>query len=345
MRGKLQSIGLHAMAVGVAALAGGLVFISGGTPARSSDPGPDRGRPTASVFGTIHPEISQYRVPVGARTPLVRLASLEADFTPDMASATDDREATTPVAPTDGASFAARFNSSFTERLSSFDERFGPATGDAAALPAPAQPPRTLARAEPGSDIPMPPESPKRQNTRQAMLAPPPSATAVTPASLGSPLRSDPTSSELGLRTAIYDITARVVYLPNGERLEAHSGLGAHMDDPRSVAVKNRGVTPPNVYELSLREQPFHGVRAIRLTPVDRDKMFGRDGMLAHSYMLGPNGDSNGCVSISDYPRFLNAFLNGEVDRLVVVERLDAPPPNSAAAWFAERLKAFFKSS
>ena len=54
--------------------------------------------------------------------------------------------------------------------------------------------------------------------------------------------------------------------------------------------------------------------------------MFGRDGILAHSYLLGPNGESNGCVSIDDYPKFLDAFLNGEIDRIVVVERLVDPP-------------------
>lgn len=45
----------------------------------------------------------------------------------------------------------------------------------------------------------------------------------------------------------------------------------------------------------------------------------GRAGLLAHTYMLGPNGDSNGCISFKDYNRFLQAFLRGEVRRLVVV--------------------------
>jgi hypothetical protein len=137
-----------------------------------------------------------------------------------------------------------------------------------------------------------------------------------------------------------------VVYLPNGEKLEAHSGLGEHMDDPRSVGVKNRGATPPNVYQLSLRERLFHGDRAIRLTPVEPDKMFGREGILAHSYLLGPNGESNGCVSISDYPKFLDAFLNGEIDRLVVVERLAEPPvAKTGIGWLPGRLKALLKWS
>ena len=43
--------------------------------------------------------------------------------------------------------------------------------------------------------------------------------------------------------------------------------------------------------------------------------------MLAHTYMLGPKGDSNGCVSFKDYERFLRAYLNGEVKRLIVVQR------------------------
>jgi hypothetical protein len=110
--------------------------------------------------------------------------------------------------------------------------------------------------------------------------------------------------------------------------LEAHSGLGHKMDDPRFISAKNTGPTPPNVYDLRLRESLFHGVRAIRLVPTDDNKMFGRDGILAHTYMLGPNGQSNGCVSFRDYSKFLAAFQRGEVDRMVVVARLpNAPPP------------------
>ena len=128
---------------------------------------------------------------------------------------------------------------------------------------------------------------------------------------------------ELDSRTAIYDISARTVYLPNGKRLEAHSGLGEKMDDPRHVNVRMRGATPPNVHQLTLREKLFHGVRAIRLNPVDESKMFGRDGILAHTYMLGPNGDSNGCVSFKNYNAFLQAYKKQQVKKLVVVAHLD----------------------
>jgi hypothetical protein len=128
-------------------------------------------------------------------------------------------------------------------------------------------------------------------------------------------------------RTAVYDISAHTVYLPDGERLEAHSGLGDKMDDPSFIKVRMRGPTPPNVYDLTLREEIFHGVRAIRLNPVDDDKMYGRAGMLAHTYMLGENGQSNGCVSFKDYQKFLRAFLDGKVERLVVVAKLDSSSP------------------
>jgi hypothetical protein len=122
--------------------------------------------------------------------------------------------------------------------------------------------------------------------------------------------------------TAVYVIEAHTVYLPDGDRLEAHSGLGKRLDDPRFVSEKNRGPTPPNVYDLVLRSEPFHGVRAIRLNPVGEGNMFGRDGMLAHTYMLGPSGQSFGCVSFRDYHAFLQAFLEGEVNRLIVVPHL-----------------------
>src|SRR6516165_11991125 len=134
------------------------------------------------------------------------------------------------------------------------------------------------------------PASPQRAAASKKRLA-----ALETPNESSSPSDPDP-------HTAIYDISSRMVYLPNGRRLEAHSGFGSYMDDVRYVSAKARGPTPPNVYVLSMREQLFHGVRAIRLTPVGDGNMFGRAGILAHPYMLGPNGQSNGCVSFSDYP-------------------------------------------
>jgi len=119
---------------------------------------------------------------------------------------------------------------------------------------------------------------------------------------------------------AVYDISANTVYLPGGERLEAHSGIGPMRDNPRFIKQKNRGPTPPHTYDLTMRESLFHGVEAIRLTPLGGEEaIFNRNGLLAHTYMLGPRGDSNGCVSFKDYKRFLAAYKRGEVRRLVVV--------------------------
>ena len=123
-------------------------------------------------------------------------------------------------------------------------------------------------------------------------------------------------------QTAIYDISARTVYLPDGSRLEAHSGLGAALDDLRFVSERAVGPTPPHLYELTMREALFHGVQAIRLTPVGEGAVYGRAGLLAHPYMLGPNGDSNGCVSVKDYDAFLRAYQNGQIRKLAVVARI-----------------------
>jgi hypothetical protein len=91
------------------------------------------------------------------------------------------------------------------------------------------------------------------------------------------------------------------------------------MDDPRYVNVRMKGATPPGTYILTEREKLFHGVRAIRMNPVGGSPaIYGRDGILAHTYMLGPRGDSNGCVSFKDYNKFLQAYLRGEVKRMVV---------------------------
>jgi hypothetical protein len=76
--------------------------------------------------------------------------------------------------------------------------------------------------------------------------------------------------------------------------------------------------------------EPFHGVRAIRLVPVGDGKMFGRDGLLAHSYMLGPNGQSNGCVSFSDYPCLPRCLP----------QRRGRPPSWSSSTWRPRRVHA-----
>jgi hypothetical protein len=122
--------------------------------------------------------------------------------------------------------------------------------------------------------------------------------------------------------TAVYDISAHKVYLPDGSVLEAHSGRGSALDDPRHTNERMQGSTPVNIYDLKPRESLFHGVQAIRLIPVDESQVFGRSGFLAHTYMLGPNGDSFGCVSFRNYDAFLQAFKEQKLKHLAVVASL-----------------------
>ncbi len=161
----------------------------------------------------------------------------------------------------------------------------------------PAEPFTLKAPTVPMAVAPLPLKNPLGDRGEVAALPPPqpgpsPSDEPDLNAEVTLPGRTD--------RYAVYDIRAKTVYLPSGEKLEAHSGLGEMFDDPRHISVKMRGPTPPNIYELTPREALFHGVEALRMTPVDDSKMYGRDGILAHSYLLGPRGDSNGCVSFKN---------------------------------------------
>jgi Protein of unknown function (DUF2778) len=297
-----------------------------------------------SVLGTNQPKGFDVGRPSGSQMADHSgervVASLEPEFAfQSAAEASDPARSTTPR-----ASFGEPVL--FGQRLISFDDRF---TGDSP----PDSPPANTAQAqEPTNDILPPPPEPQG-NARPAAGRSAPRLASLAPAGAAKTLLRTTNASkdwnslpEAGSKTAIYDIVARTVYLPNGQRLEAHSGLGSQMDDPRYINAKGRGPTPPNVYDLTLREELFHGVRAIRLNPVDDGKMFGRDGMLAHTYMLGPNGQSNGCVSFNDYPAFLNAYLRGEIDRLVVVEHLaNGPGPDTASGWLPEAIANLFRRS
>lgn len=289
-----------------------------------------------SVIPKWHPNSSAYWTPVSLRIAddaAVRPAGLERET---VGAATRDE---------DRAFFEERY--SFKERLASFGDRFvGVSSSIRRAAVIAVKTELVLLQHAPAADE-MATSASLTAGTPAA--APPPvvspSANSVVRAPRVRQASLSPPSSPDGRnRTAIYDISAQVVYLPSGRRLEAHSGLGSYMDDPRYVHVKRKGATPPNTYRLTLRENLFHGVQAIRLTPVGGN-MFGRDGMLVHHYLLGPSGQSNGCVSLADYPAFLNAYLNGEIDRLVVVERLDNPPGQMiAAGWLEKAFKGFFKN-
>ena len=171
------------------------------------------------------------------------------------------------------------------------------------------------------SGVPMPPPRPIELNPSKASQTPLTPPLALAPRPSLADIGAKPASlSQYDQFTAVYDLTAHTVYLPGGERLEAHSGLGPLRDDPAHVDEADRGATPPHVYDLTLRESLFHGVQALRLNPLGGPgSIFGRAGLLAHTYMLGPGGDSNGCVSFKDYDAFLQAFQAGRIKRLAVV--------------------------
>jgi hypothetical protein len=323
----LLHIGVRSICAGIAALAVGVALESVGRYAVDAfGAGPEADAARTTAFETVPATRLDHRA------SLVHVASLGTDVA--FTSAIDESAA--PVSTHRRDSFGERFL--FDQGSDSFNARFASAyafpaeTDDTGSVlsyaPASTTVPTVSVLARPATAR----SGPKLASVTSAP-APPPSVVRKRIASLEVPKDAIP-APEDDSRTAIYDISARTVYLPNGRRLEAHSGLGDHMDDIRSVNVRAQGPTPPNVYKLTMREALFHGVRAIRLTPVGDGKMYGRDGLLAHSYMLGPNGQSNGCVSFSDYSAFLKAYLNGEVDRLVVVEHLDsAPSPKTATGW------------
>ena len=56
------------------------------------------------------------------------------------------------------------------------------------------------------------------------------------------------------IMVAVYDSQRiRSIFPMATLKLEAHSGRGGRLDDPRYVHEHMRGATPPNVYELALR--------------------------------------------------------------------------------------------
>ncbi len=129
-----------------------------------------------------------------------------------------------------------------------------------------------------------------------------------------------------GSKIAVYDISTATVHMPDGTKLEAHSGIGSKMDNPKYTHVRMGGPTPPNVYKLRMRESLFHGVEAIRMLPQDRAAMKGRDGMLTHTRLLRSSIGSHGCVAFKNYNKFLNAFKSGKVKTLIVVPSMNKLP-------------------
>lgn len=136
----------------------------------------------------------------------------------------------------------------------------------------------------------------------------------------GTPNSKETARQKTKQGVAVYDISAAKVYMPDGSVLEAHSGTGRMADNPRYVDQKMRGPTPPGTYILTMREALFHGVEALRMTPIDGKAPHNRTGLLTHSYLLrGGREESHGCVAFKNYPKFLAAYKQGKIKNLVVV--------------------------
>lgn len=130
---------------------------------------------------------------------------------------------------------------------------------------------------------------------------------------------------------AVYDIKSATVYMPDGTKLEAHSGLGHMKDNPRYANKRNQGPTPPNIYKLRMREALYHGVEAIRMLPYDEDDMHGRDGFLTHTSLVRGTNGSHGCVAFKNYEPFLKAFKAGKIKTMIVVGDMSELPTYMAA--------------
>lgn len=196
--------------------------------------------------------------------------------------------------------------------------------------------------------VPLPMRKPSISDQRLAYAALPDPTAPLTdgpasPPSSGSDgviSEEEPPLPTPGSGYAIYDIKAKVVYMPSGERLEAHSGYGDTMDDISAIPKRMVGPTPPNAYSMVMREALFHGSEAVRLNPVGTGRMYGRTGFLVHPYLMGPRGDSNGCISVKDYDKFLTAFKQGEVKKMYVVVELKNGPKkdeNFLLSWLKPR--------
>jgi len=327
---QLIQSGIRAIPLGIAAMVLGFIIRSAGIQADPADSGSTG---SVSVFGTIHPDIFRLRTPLGSGVALGRLqlASLEPQVGSD--------------APVIGSTILADASPCGNTR---FEERFAEAQDRPDAFDQPAASTDGCSSFEErfASAMPVRAMASRSRSEGEELRADVPNRPIFTTASVRSgQTRKDVSSPQNDGRIAIYDISAHTVYLPNGRRLEAHSGLGEAMDNPHRVHVRMRGATPPNVYNLAMREHMFHGVRAIRLNPVDESRMHGRGGILAHTYMLGSSGASNGCVVFSNYPEFLNAFQKGEITRMVVVERLESPPGRLAAGELPAPVKEMLRVS
>ena len=136
-----------------------------------------------------------------------------------------------------------------------------------------------------------------------------------------------------GTRVAIYDVSNATVYMPDGTKLRAHSGIGKMRDNPDYEHIKMNGPTPAGIYRLKMRQRRQLGVEAIRMLSIDGRDPKNRTGLLTHTNLLRGQKGSHGCVAFQNYEPFLNAFKRGHVTMLVVVPELPSSRTQLAALY------------
>ncbi len=112
---------------------------------------------------------------------------------------------------------------------------------------------RPCPKAVAATDIALPLRRPQTEASPVPLPPTKPKLASLGPTNLGV---KPPASEPHPPRTAVYDISAQLVYLPNGERLEAHSGPRRAYGQSDQLAHQDARRPPPNSYRLTLREAP-----------------------------------------------------------------------------------------
>ncbi len=203
---------------------------------------------------------------------------------------------------------------------------YAPATQPRIAVaPAPNPPPRQQAPLFPqkpsspsvalGPSVPAPPTRPIDLNVAA------PAVVALAPSPTPGPEKKTdgvelapkpPALNQFDRFTAVYDLMAHTVFLPDGSRLEAHSGLGPlgtipPMSWKRTGARRRR----MNMNSRCARACSTACRRCGSIPSAGRMRSMAAPGCSPTPTCWGPDGDSNGCVSFKNYDAFLAAFQSG----------------------------------
>lgn len=146
----------------------------------------------------------------------------------------------------------------------------------------------------------------------QALLAAFPRRSAKIPM-LGGSLPGD-------RQTAVYDISAHTVYLPDGTRPEAHPARPKLDDRACCVRRDDWKVTPPHIYESRRRAKRCSMAcsRLVAHAIGGEDKIFGCRPPRITTYMLGSNGDPMAVCRSRITAAVFNAYRNHGIRRLAV---------------------------